>query len=199
LINTGSMLDCMDSITTYTTYFDSQGSANTDEALRLAKQRADELGIKNIVVASSTGETGVKASRLFKGYNLVIVTSVAGYSNPDEIRLKPENRDEIVMNGGKIVMAAHAFGSIGRSIHSRFNTIQVDEVIANVLRLFSEGVKVALEIALMSVDAGHMRTGEETIAIAGGGSGADTAIVIQPSNTHTFFNLRVKEIICKPR
>jgi hypothetical protein len=185
--------------TAQTTYFEAPDRSNTDEALRLAKQRADELGIRNIVIASSTGETGVKASRLFKGYNLVVVTSVAGYSKPDEVRLRPEYRDEIKMNGAVIVMAAHAFGSIGRSIHNKFNAIQIDEVIANVLRLFSEGVKVALEIVAMSTDAGLIRTDEEVISIAGGGGGADTAIVVQPSNTHRFFETRVREIICKPR
>jgi hypothetical protein len=180
-------------------YFEKPGRGNTDEALKLAKARADELGIKSIVVASSTGVTGVKASQLFKGYNLVVVTSVAGYLKPDEIRLSPERRAEIEENGGKIVMAAHALGSIGRAIHNKFDSIQVDEVIANVLRLFSEGVKVACEIAAMGVDAGYMRIDEEAVAIAGGGSGADTALVVKPNNTHRFFDMRIREIICKPR
>ena len=175
--------------TAQTTYFEAPDRSNTDETLRLAKQIADELGIRNIVIASSTGETGVKASRLFKGYNLVVVTSVAGYNKPDEVRLRPEYRDEIKMNGAVIVMAAHAFGSIGRSIHNKFNAIQIDEGIA----------KVALEIVAMSTDAGLIRTDEEVISIAGGGGGADTAIVVQPSNTHRFFETRVREIICKPR
>jgi hypothetical protein len=60
-------------------------------------------------------------------------------------------------------------------------------------------MKVACEIAAMAADAGLVRTDEEIIAIGGTGRGADTAVVIQPEYTHRFFNLKVKEIICKPR
>ena len=180
-------------------YFREKGRVNTDETLRLAKERADALGIRNIVVASYTGETGVKASEAFKGFNLVVVAGVVGFREPDTIRLKEENRAIIEENGGKIIHAAHAFGTLGRAVHRKFGAIQVDEIIAHVLRLFSQGVKVGCEVACMAVDAGLIRTDEEAVAIGGSGGGADTAIVVQPSNTHTFFDMRIKEIICKPR
>ena len=94
---------------------------------------------------------------------------------------------------------AYAFGTLGRAVHWKFGGIQVDEIIANVLRLFSQGVKVGCEIACMAVDAGLIRTDEETISIGGAGGGADSAIVVLPSNTHTFFDMRIKELVCKPR
>ncbi|KON29980.1 hypothetical protein AC480_02105, partial [miscellaneous Crenarchaeota group archaeon SMTZ1-55] len=100
---------------------------------------------------------------------------------------------------GRIVQSTHAFGTLGRAVNRRFGAIQVDEIIAHVLRLFGVGTKVACEVACMAVDAGCLRTDEDTIAIGGTGGGADTAIVLQPSNTHTFFETRIKEIICKPR
>ena len=43
------------------TYFESGGPGATDETLRLARARAEELGIKNVVVASYSGQTGAKA------------------------------------------------------------------------------------------------------------------------------------------
>jgi hypothetical protein len=70
---------------------------------------------------------------------------------------------------------------------------------AYALRIFGEGMKVACEIALMAADAGLVRTDEEVIAIAGTGRGADTAVVLVPANAHTFFDLRILEILCKPR
>ena len=182
-----------------TVYFGQRDRVNTDETLRLAKERAEALGIKNVVVASYTGMTGVKASKVFKGYNLVVVAGVVGFREPNTHRLTTDNKTLIESNGGKIVHAAHAFGTLGRAVHRKFNTIQVDEIIAHVLRLFGAGVKVGCEIACMAADAGLIRTDEEAIAIGGSGGGADTAIVVQPSNTHTFFDMRVKEIICKPR
>jgi hypothetical protein len=182
-----------------TVYFERPGEGNTDETLRLARERAEELGIRNVVVASSSGETGVAASRVFSGYNLVVVTSVVGYLKPNEVRMRPDYRSIVEENGGKVIHAAHAFGALGRAVHSKFGAVQIDEIVANVLRLFSEGVKVACEIACMAVDAGYFRIDEEAIAIGGEGSGADTAIVLQPSNTHTFFETKIREIICKPR
>jgi hypothetical protein len=182
-----------------TVYFEKSGRGNTEETLTLAKVRAEELGIRNIVVASSSGGTGVAASEVFKGFNLVVVTSVVGYSKPNQIRILEEHRKDIKANGATILTAAHAFGGLGRAINKRFGAIQVDEIVAHVLRLFSEGVKVGCEIACMAVDAGHFSSDEEAVAIGGAGGGADTAIVLKPSNTHTFFETRIREIICKPR
>jgi hypothetical protein len=179
-------------------YFKEPGPQNTDETLRLAKERADELGIKTIVVASSTGETGVKASEMFKGYNLIVVSHVAWWKGPGVEEFSSENREKILKNGGKIVTATHAFGGIGRAIRRKFNTMQIDEIVANVLRLFGQGMKVACEIACMAVDSGYVKPGEEIISIAGTGRGADTAIVVKATNTHDFFETKIMEIICKP-
>ena len=88
---------------------------------------------------------------------------------------------------------------IGRPVNKRFGAIQVDEVVANVLRLLSQGVKVTCEITCMATDAGLAQAGQEVIAIAGSGRGADTATVLRASNTHSFFETRILEIICKPR
>jgi hypothetical protein len=182
-----------------TIYFNEPGRENTEKTLHLAKERAEGLGLKNIVVASSSGDTGVRASEIFTGYNLVVVTSVAGYQRPNEKRIRLRNRELIIEKGAKIITAAHAFGAIGRSINKRFGAIQIDEIIAHVLRLVSEGVKVGCEIASMAVDAGFFSKSMEAIAIGGSGGGADTALVLKPSNTHSFFDTRILEIICKPR
>lgn len=182
-----------------TVYFEVPGRVNTDLTLELGKTRADQLGIRHIVVASSTGVTGVKASEVFQGHTVVVVTSVVGFSEPNVQRLVPEHRKAIERNGATVIQSTHAFGTLGRAVNRRFSAIQVDEIIAHVLRLFGAGTKVACEVACMAVDAGCLRTDEDAIAIGGTGGGADTAIVLQPSNTHTFFETKIKEFICKPR
>jgi len=101
--------------------------------------------------------------------------------------------------GGKILTTTHAFGGAGRAVRKKFDTMQVDEIMANVLRIFGEGMKVACEISLMAADAGLIRTDEDSIAIAGSSRGCDTAIVVRPANVHALFDLKVKEILCKPR
>jgi hypothetical protein len=181
------------------TYFEEPGRQNTELTLQLAKARAEHLGIQNIVLASSTGATGVTASELFQEQRCIIVGSVYGFRTANESRFRPEYRKRIEDNGGIVLHAAHAFGTLGRAVHQQFNTIQVDEIIAHVLRRFGHGVKVVCEVTCMAVDAGLIRTDEEAIGIGGTGGGADTALVVQPSNTHRFFEMMVKEIICKPR
>jgi hypothetical protein len=88
---------------------------------------------------------------------------------------------------------------LGRAVKNKFGPIQVDEIIAHTLRILSQGVKVCCEISCMAADAGLIRTDEECIAIGGSGGGADTAVVLKPSNTHRFFETKIHEIICKPR
>ncbi|MFA5868410.1 MAG: hypothetical protein WC941_01740, partial [Candidatus Bathyarchaeia archaeon] len=180
-------------------YFKEPGKANTREALLMAKKRADELGLRDVVVASYTGETGALAAETFRGYNLVVVAGMVGYLEPNQDRMNPEYKKAIEENGGKILRACHSFGALGRAVNKKFNAIQVDEIIAHTLRLFGAGVKVACECACMAADAGLIRTDREVVSIGGSGGGADTAVVLLPSNTHRFFDTRIREIVCKPR
>ena len=48
-----------------TVYFEKPGGENTETVFALAKQRAEELDIKTILVASTTGKTAVKAMDVF--------------------------------------------------------------------------------------------------------------------------------------
>jgi len=180
-------------------YFLEPGSANTEETLKVAKRRAEELGIKSIVVASTSGETGLKALKIFADYRVVVVTHTTGFQAPDTQELTSQTRAKILEKGGTILTATHAFGGLGRAVRRRFNTYQVDELIAQTLRVFGQGTKVACEIVLMAVDAGLIRTDEEIISIGGTASGADTALVVKPAHTHDFFQLKVREVLCKPR
>jgi len=184
---------------TRTVYFGTPGPANTAETLRMAALRASELGINTIVVASNSGETGLRATEAFPEGRVIVVGSVFSYSEPNRQPMSAETVAAIEAAGGRIVQAGHAFGMLGRAINRKFNAIQVDEVIAHVLRLLSAGVKVGCEIACMAADAGLVRPGSEVVAVGGTGRGADTAIVVRATNTHTFFDTRILEIICKPR
>ena len=80
------------SIEAKTVYFEERGKANTEETFRLAKERADQLGIRDIIIASYTGYTALKALEYFQGYNLVIVAGVFGFREPNEDRLPPRSQ-----------------------------------------------------------------------------------------------------------
>ena len=48
------------------------GQGRTDKMLEMTKEMAEKRGIRSIVVASTRGSTGVKASEVFKGYNVIV-------------------------------------------------------------------------------------------------------------------------------
>jgi hypothetical protein len=50
----------------------------------------------------------------------------------------------------------------------------------------------------MAADAGLVRTDEDIIAVAGTAVGADYAIVLKPVASDNFFDLKIREILCKP-
>lgn len=188
----------MKDITTKIIYFNKEGKINTDKTIKASLKRAKELGIKQIVVASTTGDTGRKIAEAFKGYTTVTVTHSAGFHSPNNQSLTESNRKAILSKGGKILTCQHAFGGIGRAVRKKMETYQLEEIIAYTLRIFGQGTKVACEITLMAADAGLINTNHDVIAIGGSGKGADTAIVIQPVTAQNFFDMKIKEFICKP-
>lgn len=187
-------------------YFKNTGKENTDEVLRIAKQRAGELGLTKILVASTCGFTALKAVEAFKGMKVIIVTRSAGFKEPNTVDLTEENRKIIESKGGIVLIAAHAFGGLSRSMRQSSipeapATYIIGDIIANSLRIFGQGMKVACEIATMAADAGLVRTDEDVISIAGTGGdgrGADVAVVLRPAPAHLFFETKIREILCKP-
>jgi hypothetical protein len=166
--------------------------------LELAKRRADELGIRVVIVATTRGDTGAKAAELFRGYNFVAVTHSTGFGEPNVQELTDANRAAMEAAGAQILTCQHAFGGANRAVRRKLGTYELDEIIAYTLRIFGQGMKVCVEIALMAADAGLVRVGEPVVAIAGTGHGADTAVVLVPVNAQDFFDLRVLEVLAKP-
>ena len=183
------------------TYFDDVKISHTEEVFRLAKSRAKELGIKNIVVASTSGETAVKAVTFFKGLNLIAVGLSYGLREPNKSLFTEARKETVEKAGGKVLLAAPAFAGVGGNPTEMFHTHQNGDIIANTLRIFGQGMKVTCEIVLEAADAGLVRSNEPVISIAGTGQwkGADTAIVVSPVNSNRFYEIKVHEIICKPR
>ena len=182
-----------------TVYFENPGSENTEEVLRIARQRAEALGIKTMLVASTKGDTAVKAIEALKGFRVIVVSHSAGFTGHDTQEFTEENRRIVESKGGIILTTTHAFAGVSRAMQKKFNTFVIGDIIANTLRILGEGMKVTCEIAMMAADSGLVRTDEDVIAIAGTDHGADTAIVLKPVYTQSFFDLRVREILCKPR
>jgi hypothetical protein len=189
----------MAEISAQTVYFEEPGKINTERTLQIALKRVRELEINQIVIASTVGDTALEAMEVFKDYNPIIVTHSTGFNKPNEQEMPKETRKQLEDMGATVLTCLHSFGGIGRAVRKKFKTYQLDDIVANTLRILGEGVKVGCEITLMAADAGLINTEKEVVSIAGTDRGADTALVLKPANTQSFFDLKIKEILCKPR
>jgi hypothetical protein len=190
--------ELMSSVQKKTLFFSKAGGQNTDAVLEFAKEYAEKEGIEDIIVASTTGKTGAKAAKTFKGRNVVVVTHSFGFQEPGKTELHEEHKKKILADGAKIFTGVHALSSAERAVRKNFGAIQLLELMANVLRRLGEGTKVCIEITMMAADAGLIPTDKDVIAIAGTGTGADTALRIHPANAARFFDLKIREVIAKP-
>jgi hypothetical protein len=182
-------------------YFPEPGPVNTQKTLKAALDRAAESDIRDIVIATSSGATGLELARTAAGnnFNLLGVTLAAGrwaaYQPPDR-KILAEAEDL----GMRFHTATHVLmGNVGLAVKDTLGGVVPGELIARSLYLVCQGLKVAVEISLMAADAGLIPMDRELIAIAGSDHGADTAAVIGPAYSNTIFDLKVREIIAMPR
>ena len=185
-------------------YFERPGPSNTADAARFAIERAQELGLSTLVVASSSGETAQVFFEATKGtgLSLVVVTHVMGFSKPGEWEFSETTARELRAQGVKIVTGTHALSGLERAL-SRSQKVgggSRTEAIAEALRrVVAVGLKVAVECVLIAADQGIIGIEKEVVAVGGTASGADTVCVIRPAYTASFFDLQVREIVAMPR
>lgn len=182
-----------------TQYFEKPGYKNTDKVLEIALKACEEDGIKQVVVASTHGDTGIKAAKALKGRveKLVVVTHNYGFKEPDTLEMPQSVREEIESFGAYVFTGTMAFRNIGTAIRNKTGYSEQD-IIANTLRLFGQGMKVCVEIVLMAQDAGLIDS-RDCLAIAGTARGADTCVIIKPAPSNRLFDIKVREILAKPR
>ena len=193
--------------------FEKPGEEHTEETLRIALDAARERGIDTVIVSTTTGSTGVKAVEVFKGsgVKLVFVTHQSGYRGagvqllPAEIKKKLEKAGIVVtctdvLTGGVDVGMGRQRPEVSEPQHGNLPFIvpPVNVLIANTLRLFSQGVKVCAEVAMMAADCGAVQVGKPVICVAGSHAGADTAMVISPAESNRMRDLKLHEILVKP-
>jgi hypothetical protein len=178
-------------------YFDEPGEANTDETLAIARLRAEQLGIRQIVLASTHGFTAKRAREVFDGLKvkIIAVTICASFDN-EGWTMREDERLALQRLGIIVLTATH---TLGDDVSAAFDPAAPNAVVRETLYTFCQGMKVAVEVALMAADAGLLDMSQEVIAIAGTGSGADTAIVLHPAYSRKFQQLQIREILAKPR
>jgi len=183
------------------TYFEKAGRDNSPACLEIVKRALADAKYGHLVVATTTGATGLMFSDVLKGggVNVVAVTHSAGFKGPNTFEMPADVLARIRENGAKVYTGTILTHSIETSLNAKFSGIYPAMIIAQSLRRFGEGAKVCCEITMMAVDAGLIPEGEEVIAVAGTGYGADTVMVLRSAASKRFLELRVLEILAKPR
>ncbi len=180
------------------TSFKNPGRDNSGASLAVLLEGIKQHSIKQVVIASTYGDTGIKAADLLKDMdvNIVVVTHNVGFKEPGIIEMTKETRQDLASKGVTVFTGTMPFRTIGTSIREKTGYSQQD-LVANVLRMFSQGIKVCVEIAMMASDAGLI-TPDDILTVAGTGRGADTVALISPQPSNKIFDLKIKEILVKP-
>jgi hypothetical protein len=178
-------------------YFAKGGKANTEALLEAVRSRASALGVRQVVVASTHGFTARRAQAAFAGtgVEVIAVTIAASYAKEGWTMTDAEQA-RLRRAGISVLTGTHALSG---ELSDGLGAPGVQDIASKILYRFCQGMKVAVEVALMAADAGLLDMQREVIAVAGTGEGADTAIVVKPAYTRTFQKLEIREIIGKPR
>ena len=186
----------------FITYFEKQGNDYTDELIKAVKDKLEASNdIKRILIASATGESALKLYGAIEDFDIEIinVTHHMGFSGENESDISDEMVKKLEDVGIKTYFGAHAFSGAARGVTNKYGGYSPLDIVADTLRMFSHGIKVAAEISIMAADAGLVPVGEDIIAIGGRGHGVDSAVILTPVNAKDLFNLQFHEIIAMPK
>jgi uncharacterized protein len=180
-------------------YFDKKGPENTEKTLLIARDEAEKRGIKYLVVASTRGNTGLQAAQMLQNTSikLVVVGHSTGHMEVGQQLFDMDLKKQIENLGVTVYLGTDVLTGFPGMMRKK-NRFSEETTIADTLRMFGSGTKVAVEIVAMASDANLIPV-EDVIAVAGSGRGADTCVIIAANSTNQFFDIKVREILAKPR
>ena len=180
-------------------YFEKPGRENTSRCLEIVSELVNEV-FSHLVVATTAGETGLLFAKKFEGkvLNMVAVTHNVGYAGPNVDECLAEARQEVTRLGVNIFTGTILSRGIEASFMKKHQGVYLSYIVAQTLRLLGQGTKVCVEIVVEACDAGLVPEGEDIIAVAGSGKGADTVAIIQAHPSDRFLDVRVRQILAKP-
>jgi len=181
-------------------YFEKKGSVNTDRTLEIALACCEQKGIKKIVVASSTGKTALLLREKAKpSIEVIGVTYSAGSKYREEVEEFNRNRETMIKKSIQVVRGLHALSATERAFENKYKSGLLPlNIVADTLRMFSQGMKVCLEVAVMAAEGGFVTPDEEVVVVGGSGTGADTAVIMKPAYAASMFETKFKAVLCMP-
>jgi len=191
-------------------YFDEPGGQNTKDVIEVVTRCIEETGIKYLIVASTSGKTALKFAEALKEKDIKIFCvseppSRQIWGEPWPI-INEETRKKLEEIGVTIIdRVPYKFHDSVLEL-AKWHFPIPEHIVGDVLAFVGgQGLKVAVEVMFMTVQAGYIKPGEDIIAVAGYGGGADTAIIVKTCFPETLFSqdvekrLEVREILAMPR
>lgn len=170
-------------------YFDKPGASNTDDVFKAVNERLKEGDIRQVVVASSTGATALRAAELID----VPDVTICGVHFQSHLWDKYSKPDE-----GNIAKAQSLGVTFIPDTPEATYYRDIPGESADTLRKFGQGVKVAAEVVLMATQTGMVQPGDVVIGVGGTGKGCDSAIVCTATTPDNVGKLSIREILAKP-
>lgn len=189
-------------------YLEEPGAQNTDAVIEAVAKRIELGDIKTVIIASTSGKTALKFASALKGKAELICVSEAPFRREWGEKwpcLTPERKKELQDMGVAVLEnVPYVFhDSILES--ARWQHAFPERLVKETLYCFGQGLKVAVEVALIAVSCGYTAPYQEVIGVGGSGRGADTAIVLRATYPACLFDkdpskrLEIKEIIALSR
>jgi uncharacterized protein len=184
-----------------TMLFDKPGNQNTADCIKTVAGKVKDSGVKHVVVASTSGKTALAFHQGLKrsGTNLVIVTHSVGFKEPGHDEFDKDIRARLSKAGVPVHTGTMLTHSLEKSIMDSFRGVYPGYLIANTLRRFGEGTKVAIEIVMEACDAGLVPEDAEVLGVGGTYQGSDTVLLVRAKPSKRFLELDVLEILARPR
>jgi len=182
-------------------YLDCAGKENRDTVVDIIKKTVEESKFKYLVVPTSTGKSIdlIIEKNIHKNISVIAVIIHNGFVEIDKNKIEKEKLEEYRKNGIEIFQGSHSLSGIERAISRKFGGISSVEIIAAALKIFGgDGIKVAVEIAVMAADGGLVPTTEEILVAGGTSGGLDTLVSMKAAHMNNFFDLNISKIYVKP-
>lgn len=179
--------------------FEKPGKQNTQQTIDIAIKAARERGVKTLVVASSSGESADLLTPYLNEFNIIVVGIVTAFRPDSQNPMSQEKRQELRQKGFKLFHGTHVLSGAERAFSTRFQGVYPVEIMAYTLRMFSQGIKVCVEVSTMALDADLFETDEDVVALAGTGRGLDSAMYLRPARGQRITETKIHEILCKPK
>jgi len=188
-------------------HFKSPGKDNTDLVVEAVTKAVERGGIRDIVVASTSGATALIFARALKDEARIFCVSDGAFRREwgwDYPCMDQKNKEELESLGtivlDRVPYVLH--GSIYES--SKYCYPSPETTFRETLYAFGQGMKVAVEVVLTSVACGVLEPYKYVIGVGGSGGGADTAVIVRATYPGTIFStdkekrLEIREILAMP-